>query len=97
MQPLPPAREATFSFARSRNKERAIIFDRNVLFRDDQKQDRQDDHDGRDDDSHLEEPAVNKLDDVEIGLGSEQIVDANHQGCCKIREGPDENQECSEI
>ena len=70
----------------------AVILDGHVLLGDDQKEDGQDDHDGRDDDPHLEEPPVHKLDDVQIGLGGKQVVDAHHQRRGEVGEGPDEDQ-----
>ena len=72
--------------------EGAVILDRHVLLGDDQKEDRQDHHDGRDHDPHLEEPPVHELDDVQVGLGGQEVRDAHHQRRGEIGEGPDEDQ-----
>ena len=73
--------------------EGAVVLDRHVLLGDDQKQDGQDHHDGRDHDPHLEEPPVHELDDVQVGLGGQQVGDAHHQRGGEIGEGPDEDQQ----
>ena len=46
-----------------------------------------------DDDPHLEEPPVDELDDVEIGLGGQQVRDPHHQRRGEIGESPDEDQQ----
>ncbi|MCU0563163.1 MAG: hypothetical protein MUE48_04335 [Desulfobacterales bacterium] len=69
------------------------VLDRHVLLGDDQEQDGHDHHDGRDDDAHLEEPPVDELHDVEVGLRGEQVVDPHHERGGEIREGPDEDQQ----
>ena len=55
--------------------------------------DRQNDHDGRDHDPHLEKPAVDELDDVQIRLRGQQIIHANHERRGEVGEGPDEDQQ----
>ena len=76
-----------------RVRERAVVFDGHILFGDDEKNDRQDDHDGGDDNAHLEKPAVDELDDIQIRLRSEKIIDANNERRGKVGEGPDEDQQ----
>ena len=73
--------------------QRRVVLDGHVAAGGDEKEHGQAHHQRRDDDPHAEQPAIDELHDVEIGLRGQQVVDAEHQRRGEIRERPDEDQQ----
>ena len=51
------------------------------------------DHEGRDHDAHAEDASVHELDDVEVGLGGEDILHAQDERGREVGERPDEDEQ----
>ena len=74
-------------------RQRRVVLEPDPAARDQEEEDGQEHHQRGDDDAHAEDAAVHELHDVEIGLGREQVLDAQDERRGEIGKGPDEDEE----
>ena len=75
--------------------ERRVVLEADVVPRGEQKQHGEQDHEGGDHDAHAEDAPVHELDDVEVGLGGEDILHAQDERSREVGERPDEDEQRS--
>ena len=88
-----PSQRAQPPPGQARVGQRGVVLDRDVAPRRHQEDDGQRHHERGDHQPHAEQPAVDELHDVEVGLRGQQVVDAQHQRRREVRKRPDEDEQ----